>query len=92
MRVIKLTIRKLNLWTNNTTLHLKVVVFITVDNHSIISIARYGQRVKKKCFLLDDKLILSYKLVRNYPEGLSTAEAEIFIDLTNVDIQKMFNN
>lgn len=71
--------------------HMKVV-FMTIENHLAMLTKNF-----KKYFLVDDKLIPSYEWVRNpfqiTPEGLSTAEEEIFIDFTaNAEIKKQFNN
>ncbi|GBM39052.1 hypothetical protein AVEN_119754-1 [Araneus ventricosus] len=51
----------------------------------------------KKYFLADDILVASYKCVRdpfqNTPEGLSSAEEEIFIDfMASGEIKRQFSN
>lgn len=72
-------------------LHVKVV-FVTIENHLAMLAKNF-----KKYFLADDNLVASYEWVRdpfhNTPEGLSTAEEEIFIDFTaSGEIKRQFSN
>ncbi|CAH2003214.1 unnamed protein product [Acanthoscelides obtectus] len=76
----------LEMFANIEEQHMKVV-FVAIENHLAVLKKNF-----KKYFLFDDKSILSYEWVRNpfqiTSEGLSTAEEEIFIDLTaNAEIK-----
>lgn len=71
--------------------HVKVV-FVTIENHLAMLAKNF-----KKYFLADDKLISSYKWVRdpfqNTPEGLSIEEEETFIDFTaSGETKRQFSN
>ncbi|XP_035206339.1 zinc finger BED domain-containing protein 5-like [Stegodyphus dumicola] len=68
------------------------VVFVTIEHH-LATLAKNF----KKYFLADDKLISSYKWVRdpfqNTPEGLSIEEEETFIDFTaSEETKRQFSN
>lgn len=71
--------------------HIKVL-FVTIENHLNMLAKNF-----KKYFFANDNLIASCEWIRdpfqNTPEGLTTAEEEIFIDFTaSGEIKRQFSN